>query len=183
MITLSVIAVAVVLTTCGLGSYLLLRDDQKVISANPSASATVELRDINSRTTDGRLMTATDVFPTAQIVADPSIPPYKRLGNVQVDSNCRVAATSQVGKLMLSLGCNQVIRATFVSPDNAYYLTAGIFNLTDNTAANSAKDQLGKRSTRPTGSPATSPPRRPRYWAGPRPTWRTTPKATSSSTW
>ncbi len=144
MITISVIAVVVVLTTCGLGSYLLLRDDRKIVTADPSITATPAMRDINSRTTDGKLMGADDVFPGKQIVADPSIPPYKRVGTVQVDGNCRIAATSQVGQLLLSLGCNQVVRATFSTPDSAYYVTAGVFNLKDSAAAASAKNQLGK---------------------------------------
>jgi hypothetical protein len=143
MVAISVIATVVVLTTCGLGSFLLLRDDRKIVTADPSLTATPAMRDINSRTTDGRLMTAADVFPVAQIVADKTIPPYKQIGSVQVNSNCRIAATANVGKLLVSLGCNQVVRATFLSPDNGYYVTAGIFNLKDSTAASSAKDQLG----------------------------------------
>jgi hypothetical protein len=141
MITLSVIAVAVVLTTCGLGSYLLLRDDRKVVTAEPSNG---HLRDITSRTSDGKLMRAADAFPGTTIVADPNYPPYKRLGGVQVESNCRLGATSAVGTLLLAAGCNQMVRATFSTPDNAHYVTAGIFNLQDADAASRAYDQLGK---------------------------------------
>jgi hypothetical protein len=45
MIALSVIAVAVVLSTCGLGSFLLFRDDQKLTAA-PAPTATIPRRDI-----------------------------------------------------------------------------------------------------------------------------------------
>ena len=53
-------------------------------------------------------------------MAAASVPPYKRIGGVQVAADCRVAATDDVGKLLVSLGCNQVVRATFLAPDSAH---------------------------------------------------------------
>jgi hypothetical protein len=145
MVTISVIAVVALLATCGFGSYLLLHNDRQVITVDPSVTATAATRNIASRQTDGAMLKASDVFPTAQITtSDPTVPPYKRLGDVQVDSNCRIAGTAQVGQLLLAAGCDQVVRATFIAPDGAYYLTAGIFNLADATAAANAKDQLSQ---------------------------------------
>jgi hypothetical protein len=145
MVAISAIAIVAVLATCGFGSFLLLHDDSKVITVDPAVTATAATRNIASRQTDGVLMKATDVFPTTQIkTTDPTVAPYKRLGDVQVEANCRVAGTAAIGQLLLSAGCNQVIRATFIAPDGAYYLTAGIFNLSDSTAASNAKDQLSK---------------------------------------
>jgi hypothetical protein len=145
MVAISAIAIVAVLAACGLGSYLLVHDDSKVVTVDPAVTATAATRNIASRQTDGAIMKASDVFPTTKITTtDPSVPPYKRLGDVQVDSNCRIAGTAEVGQLLLTAGCNQVIRATFISPDGTYYITAGIFNLTDSTAASNAKDQLSK---------------------------------------
>ncbi len=143
MVALSLIAVAVIITTCGLGSYLLVRDDSKIVGAAPAPSDVVPKRDISSRATDPAPLTLRDVFPTAEIMAaDPSVPPYKRVGNAQIAKDCRVAATSDLGKLLIELGCNQVVRATFRSPDGAYFLTAGIFNLKDNTSAAQAHTDI-----------------------------------------
>jgi hypothetical protein len=142
MVAISVIAVAVVLTTCGLGSYQLLRDDSKTVTADPAATA-AKTRDISSRTTDPGQLTANDVFPGQTIVAAANVPPYKRIGGVQVETNCRLGATDDVGTLLLSLGCNQMVRATFLAPDNAHYVTAGVFNLLDQASATKAHDQLG----------------------------------------
>jgi hypothetical protein len=139
VIALSVIAAVVVIATCGLGSYMLVKDDTTVVGASPTPSPTVVKRDINDRKTDPAAMTVADVFPAAAVpAADPTVPPYKRMGNAQINKDCRVAATNDVGKLLRSLGCSQVIRATFVSPDGGYYLTAGVFNLKDNAACQQA---------------------------------------------
>jgi hypothetical protein len=141
-VTLCIIAVVVVLATCGFGSYLLVRDERSVVGASPSASASVIHRDLADRKADPKALTANDVFPTTEITVDPSIPPYKRLGLPQVAKDCRVAATADLGKLLVSLGCNQVVRATFSSPDGAYLVTGGIFNLRDHVAAVTAHDQI-----------------------------------------
>jgi hypothetical protein len=142
MVALSLIAAAVVLATCGLGSYLLVRDDSSVVGTAPAATPTVPKRGIDTRAEDPVPLTVRDVFPNAAITADPAIPPYKRIGNPQLHKDCRVAATADLGKLLVSLGCNQVVRATFSSPDDAYLITAGIFNLKDNAAAVKANEEI-----------------------------------------
>jgi hypothetical protein len=142
MVTLSVVAVAVVLGTCGLGSYLMVTDANTVVGATPTPEPTLAKRDISDRKTDPALLTAADVFPDAEVMADPAFPPYKRVGDAQVATDCRIAATGEVGKLLVSLGCNQVVRATFTSTDGAYLVTAGIFNLSDATAATKAHTDI-----------------------------------------
>jgi hypothetical protein len=158
MVAISVIAVAVVLATCGFGSYQLLRDDSKTVTADPPTTAA--LRDLSSRATDPALLTAGDVFPGKSIVADANAAPYKRIGGVDVETNCRLGATDDVGTLLLSMGCNQMVRATFLASDNTHYVTAGIFNLLDEASATKAHDQLGKllnASNRFTGYITTTP--------------------------
>jgi hypothetical protein len=142
MVALGVIATVVVLAFCSFGSYLMVKDDTKVVGADPSPTNTVPTRDINDRRKDATPLAVKDVFPEAEIIADPTIPPYKRMGNAQAAKDCRVAATGDLGKLLNTLGCNQVVRATFSSPDGGFYVTAGVFNLTDFNAANSALAQV-----------------------------------------
>jgi hypothetical protein len=87
-------------------------------------------------------MTAADVFPSADIVADPSYPPYKQQGEIQVADDCRVGANGEVGKLLVAVGCNQVVRGVFGSPDGGYLVTAGIFNLPDDASATKASSDI-----------------------------------------
>jgi hypothetical protein len=141
MITIGAIAVAVVVAICGMGSYLLVKDDSEVVTA-PSPESTVAKRDIASRDTDPNPLTAEDVFPAVDIVVDTSIPPYKRQGDAQVADDCRIGANGEVGKLLVAVGCNQVVRATFASTDGAYLVTAGIMNLPDATVAGKASTDI-----------------------------------------
>jgi hypothetical protein len=142
MIALGCISAVVVLAACGLGSYLLVKDDRQVVGASPATSPPPPKRDISNRTVDPAQLTVAAVFPSAQIHPDPSIPPYKMSGLAQLAKDCRVAATSELGKLLVKLGCNQVVRATFNSPDGGYWVTAGIFNLKDTASAMQAHQQI-----------------------------------------
>jgi hypothetical protein len=141
MVALSAIAIAVVLSMCGLGSYLLFKDDQKLTAA-PTPTATVPTRDISTRDADKAMMTPVDVFPKTEIIADPSVPPYKEVGDAQEQVDCRAGATGELGKLLIAKGCNQIIRATFSSTDSKYFVTAGIFNMKDATSASQVVEQV-----------------------------------------
>ena len=141
MIALSFITTVVVVATCGLGAYLLVRDERTIVSAPPT-SPPPPTRDISNREVDPEPLTAADVFPDEEIVASPSIPPYQRIGSVQVLQDCRLGATADLGRLLRSLGCNQVVRATFSSPDKIYFVTAGIFNLKDEESATKVANEI-----------------------------------------
>jgi hypothetical protein len=143
MMALSVIAVVVVVATCAMGSFLLVKDDSTVVGADPLPTETVPKRDISSREVDPKPLTVADVFPNENITVDPSIPPYKRVGNAQAATDCRVAASGELGKLLVTLGCNQVIRATYTSTEGAYVVTAGIFNLKASASATQDTDIKG----------------------------------------
>jgi hypothetical protein len=144
MITLTAIAVVVVLAVCGLGSYLLVRDDATAVGANAQVTPPVPTRDITDRELDPDAMSIKDVFPTDEMRAGPSIPAYPMIGKPQLLRDCRIAATGEVGRLLKKLGCNQAIRATFASPDKSYMITAGVFNLRDDDAATKAHEQIPK---------------------------------------
>jgi hypothetical protein len=141
MVAIGAIAVVVVVAVCSFGSFMLVKDDNAVIGAPPTPETTAVKRDISSRATDPNPMTPQDVFPAAEIIADPNVPPYKLVGKVQAATDCRVGANFEVGKLLVALQCNQVVRASFNAPDGKYFVTGGIFNLPDAaTAATFATD-------------------------------------------
>jgi len=145
MITLSVIAVVVVLGMCGLGTYMVVHDDNSVVAANQASSQPTAIqRDIGSRAGDDALMRASDVFPNKQIVAEPNVAPYRQIGDVQVETNCRLGATGTIATMLVAQGCNQMVRATFSAPDGTHFVTAGVFNLLDDKATKAAEDVLAK---------------------------------------
>jgi hypothetical protein len=144
MITLGVIAVVVVLSMCGLSTYMVVHDDNTVAAANRATSGPTAIqRDISARNGDDALMTAADVFPTKQIAAATNAL-YKQVGDIQVESNCRLGATGTVATMLVAEGCDQMVRATFSTPDGIHFVTAGVFNLLDDKATKAAEDQLAK---------------------------------------
>lgn len=142
VIALGAIAAVVVLAMCGLGSYFIVSDTEKVVGGPTAASPTPAHRDISDRTKDPKLLTVADVFPTTDITADPAIPPYHMAGSAAIATDCRAGATGELGRLLVRLGCNQLVRATFRSPDSNYLVTAGIFNLADSDGALQAHTEI-----------------------------------------
>jgi hypothetical protein len=64
------------------------------------------------------------------------------IGQAQIGTDCRVAATADLGKLLVTAGCNQVIRATHTSTEGTYLVTSGIFNLIDSASATKANTDI-----------------------------------------
>jgi hypothetical protein len=87
-------------------------------------------------------MTVKDVFPSNKINIAQDVPPYNMIGKPQVLTDCRAGATGELGKMLRSLGCNQVIRATVQTADKAYFVTLGVFNLKDDVAAKQAHEDI-----------------------------------------
>ena len=130
VITISVISVAMVLAVCGFSSWLLLRDERTPIGL-PTEGPGAEHRDITTREVDSTPMTEADTFPVREIVVDPNYPPYVMIGNPHVTDDCTLAADGEVRRLLADQQCSQVLRASFSSYDNKYFVTAGILNLPD----------------------------------------------------
>jgi hypothetical protein len=135
MIAISVIAAAVVLGACGFGSFLLVKGDSEPVG-QPSATSTVPHRNIDTRDADNQPLTVADVFPNPEIpAADPSFPPYKLIGQVQLSPDCSTAGDGQVKSLLAAAMCTQMIRASFSASDPTYFVTAGVLNLVTADAA------------------------------------------------
>jgi hypothetical protein len=130
MITISVLSVVVVLSACGFGSWLLLKEDNAVVG-DIAAAPSVQKRDITNRDADNVPLTPVDVFPSPEIIVDPNYPPYRQIGEVQATDDCKVAARDAVRAAVVNAMCSQVVRASFSTPDNKYFVTAGILNLPD----------------------------------------------------
>lgn len=129
---LGVLGVILVLSVCGIGSWLIVLDEQQGVQAqanNASPKPSVLPVDISSREIDPNPLTSAEVFPTDSIVIDPAKPneAYKIIAKQEL-TDCRTSTKGEVSALIQGLGCSQVVRATMRSPSD-YLVTGGIFNL------------------------------------------------------
>jgi hypothetical protein len=121
---------------------MLVHSDDSALGGAAAPTPTVFLRDISSRNADPTQLTVADVFPQPEIKVDAAVPPYKAIGQAQASTDCRLGATSDLGKLLIDLGCNQLVRGTFLSTEGTYVVTTGIFNLIDNAGAVKANTDI-----------------------------------------
>jgi hypothetical protein len=94
-----------------------------------------------SRTVDTAPLTVEEVFPDPREVRPPTARPY-RITMTHTDADCRTATTGALGPLLVVHGCSQVVRAGMTAPYDGYEVTAGLFNLADETGAATVDDQL-----------------------------------------
>jgi hypothetical protein len=134
---LSVIGVFVLVAACGLGTYFMVSDEKNGGQANAGTTQAPKTRDISSRTADPAPLTEAEVYPSNNVIPVSTEPPYQIL-KTENSADCTVAAADDLGKLLVTNGCNQVVRATMKSPTGDYLITAGLFNLLDQSAAEAA---------------------------------------------
>jgi hypothetical protein len=131
-----------VLAVCGFSSWQLLRADTQPIGL-PDEGPTVQYRDIDSREADPNPLAVADVFPGPEIpAAEPDWPPYTMMGEPHVSEDCSVAADGEIRRVLATSGCSQVLRASFASGDNLYFVTAGVLNLPDVTTAKNLSTEI-----------------------------------------
>ncbi|NLU77060.1 hypothetical protein HCA58_01345 [Micromonospora sp. HNM0581] len=142
-------AALVLLALCGLTAATLLdgrtlTGQQAGSTAAPDTaggSATAEASELDSRDTDQAPLTAREVFPASTLALGDGGNGYEVL-RTQSSDTCTVAATGEVSELLVRLGCNQVVRATLRTPDGDHLVTTGLFNLTDRSSAERARDRI-----------------------------------------
>jgi hypothetical protein len=143
---LGVLGVIVVLAVCGIGSYLIVVDEQKGVQAQANTTgpkATTTPVDISSRKVDPAPLTADELFPAKTIMVDPNKPNevYTLIGTQEL-TDCKPAAEGDVTKLISELGCSQVVRGTLKTPIDGYLVTGGIMNLESAANADKAWTQI-----------------------------------------
>lgn len=142
---LGTLGVILVLAICGIGSYLIVLDEQKGVQAQANSTTprpTSIPVDISSRAVDPEPLTSAEVFPNDQIVIDPKQPErgYTILAKQEL-TDCRPATKGDVTTLVNSLGCSQAVRATMRSPDG-YLVTGGLLNLDTQESAEKAWESI-----------------------------------------
>lgn len=131
---MSGIAAVIMAGICGLSSFFVIADERRGIGAPDDPRAAVTDRVIASRQTDGRPLSIGEVFPDQQIRLVSGATPY-RVRMTHIDTDCDIATTGGTGDVLHSYGCNQVVRAALTAPYGDYQVTAGVFNLQDETGA------------------------------------------------
>jgi hypothetical protein len=144
--SLTALAVVLVLAICGIGSYLIVLDEQQGVQAQANTEApkpTSTPIDISSREVDPEPLTEAELFPSKSIVIDPKRPnEVYTLIDAQELTECKSATAGDITKLIDDMGCSQVVRGTLSTPADGYVVTGGIMNLDTASNAEKAWDQI-----------------------------------------
>ena len=128
--------ILVVLVIGGGGWYYLHRDSGSPVAlVNPPNAA--QARNVVSQQVDPDRLTTSETFGAGMIPSAASGGSYKVI-KAQATTDCATAVGGDITTILTTAGCTQVVRATLMSPDGDYVITAGIFNLSDETAAGKA---------------------------------------------
>ena len=130
----------ILIAICGLSGFFVIADERRN-GAQASSAVAVTNRTINSRAVDAEPLSVAEVFPGTEIRLTSGDAPYTVAGT-HIDGDCDVAATGRVAALLDRYGCSQVVRAALTAPYGGYPVTAGVFNLDDETGAVRLAEQL-----------------------------------------
>lgn len=131
------LAVAALVVVLGYGGYIAFFST----SDGTSAAAGPRAHDITSQRADPAPLTPAEVFPGTAVTATTGGQAY-RLVKSQQAADCGTAVVGDISSLLSAAGCTQVVRATLLSADQTYVITAGIFNLRDADGAKQAADGI-----------------------------------------
>jgi hypothetical protein len=148
----AVLAAIVVLVGLGFTGVTLLRHHGST-GANATGvkpGPSINTAAISDRTVDPALLTTAEVFGAATIPSTTSGGSY-RVVRSEADASCGTAATAAISTLLASQGCNQAIRATMLSSDQAYVVTAGVLNLPNTASATKVASSLQSAIAKGTG--------------------------------
>jgi hypothetical protein len=128
------LAALIMLGVTGMIGYLMVADRRH--GHNAEAATTAGLADQPaSRAVDPAPLTLEEVFPDPAEVPAAGTPRSYRITMTHIDTDCRIATTGTLGRLLQQHGCSQVVRAGLIAPYGDYEVTAGLFNLSDAAGA------------------------------------------------
>jgi hypothetical protein len=143
-----VLAVAVLVGVCAAGGYIMFsHGNAGGATANGSPAAPPKPRDITTRQADPAPLTEAELFPAPTVAptgssASTGAAPSYLVVKTQAIPDCKVVAVGEPDKVLATAGCTQGVRATLVSADKTFVITAGLLNLDSQTGAQQANDQL-----------------------------------------
>jgi hypothetical protein len=141
---MSALGAVILMAICGLSGFFIIAEVRRghadeagrTLPADPSEILT-------TRGADAIPLTLGEVFPNDEIQVVDGADPY-RIGTRHIDTECSIAATGELSRILQDQGCSQVVRATLIAPYGRYQVTTGLFNLVDATSA----EQVGNTAKR-----------------------------------
>jgi hypothetical protein len=139
-----VIAIGVLLLLVGGGAGWFF------VAHRHTAAPTPAEQNVADRRVDAVPLTTAEVFGAGAIPSSLGGGQYT-IVKTQGANDCNTAAGGDIATALAAAGCTQVVRATLTSPDGAYVITAGIFNLTDAAKASVAQTAIKAAISAKTG--------------------------------
>jgi hypothetical protein len=129
---MSALGAVILLAICGLSGFFIIAEVRRghADAAQPSEPSEI----LTTRGADAIPLSLDEVFPTSDIQVVDGAPAY-RVEMRHIDTDCNIAATGELGRVLLDQGCSQVVRARMIAPYGDYLVTTGLFNLSDATSA------------------------------------------------
>ncbi|HEU4346278.1 MAG TPA: hypothetical protein VFR35_00695, partial [Actinoplanes sp.] len=120
--------------------FFIVADERRVHAESQSPDEPAPWA-ISSRAVDPEPLRIDEIFPGTEISLISGEDPY-RVTMTHVDSECEIATTGGLGRVLAEQDCTQVIRAGITAPYGGYLVTAGVFNLADEAGAAAAGQQV-----------------------------------------
>src|SRR3954471_23858479 len=132
---MSALGAAILLAICGLSGFFIIAEIRRGHAEAAGRSLPADPSEIlTTRGAHAIPLTLDDVVPAPQIRTVDGAAPYQ-VEMRHIDTDCNIAATGELGRILADQGCNQVVRASMIAPYGGYRVTTGLFNLTDATGA------------------------------------------------
>lgn len=139
---LSGLGALILLGIVGLSAFFVVAEQRRGAPAeSTSAPAASSSDSINSRLIDPKPLSISEIFPGNEIKLAAGAEPY-RISMTHIDTDCDIATTGALGQILTRRGCTQVVRAGMTAPYGGYEVTAGIFNLADESGTAQVGGQL-----------------------------------------
>ncbi|GAA3910812.1 hypothetical protein [Actinoplanes auranticolor] len=135
------LAALIVLAIVGLSAFFIVAEQRRGNGRDSVALPGSEPR-ITSRAVDPEPLTQHEVFPepTVRLAAGDAGYPVQLTHS---DTVCRTATVGELGGLLDDYGCDHVVRARLAAPHGGYLVTAGVFNLADDSGAAQVSELAG----------------------------------------
>src|SRR6266545_492449 len=134
--TVGVLAVAILAGVCAAGGYIMLRHPGAAGDGGAGSAVTQPTaRDISNRAADPAPLTEAELFPGKAVGGYPLV-------KTQATPDCAGVAIGEPAKILAGAGCTQMVRATLLSPDKVYVVTAGLVNLESEDRAQQANEGI-----------------------------------------
>ncbi|MFB9363123.1 hypothetical protein [Actinoplanes nipponensis] len=131
----------IVLAIVGLSGFFVVAEESRGPGRASTAAPGAE-PGIASRQIDPEPLTQREVFPEPAVRLAAGAQGYQ-ITMTHSDTSCGIATVGELGALLADHGCDQVVRARLTAPYGGYQVTAGLFNLADESGAAQVSELTG----------------------------------------